>query len=140
MGEDPDFEAWTGELLRILRDMPRSACVLVWRQDGKVLGVARKDDPAAFTLPGGKLEKGETFAQAAARELREETGLDATSLSPVLVALCDGHVCATYEAEVGPEAGPREAPEVRWCSPAELVAGPFGEYNRALFRKLGIQC
>ena len=54
-------------------------------RDGKVLLGRRHEDPAkadsemhgegTWTMPGGKLEFGETFEAGAARELAEETGL-----------------------------------------------------------------
>ena len=45
---------------------------------GKILVVRRSRDDflgGNFELPGGGIEDGETFAQAVAREVREETGL-----------------------------------------------------------------
>jgi len=50
---------------------------VVRRDDGRVLLVHRPryDD---WTLPKGKLDPGETFEQAALREVREETGLRCT--------------------------------------------------------------
>src|SRR3972149_3104851 len=47
-------------------------------RDGKVLLVRRARNPARnlYTLPGGAVEIGETLAEAAAREVREETALE----------------------------------------------------------------
>lgn len=47
-------------------------------RDGKVLVVRRARKPALnlYTMPGGVVEAGETLAEAAAREVREETALE----------------------------------------------------------------
>ena len=44
--------------------------------------VRRANPPRAGTwgMPGGKIDRGETLFQAAARELAEETGLQATAV------------------------------------------------------------
>jgi ADP-ribose pyrophosphatase YjhB (NUDIX family) len=51
-------------------------------RDGRILVVhrARYDD---WSLPKGKLERGESWAEAAVREVREETGVDAELLGPI---------------------------------------------------------
>lgn len=55
-----------------------SAGAIVHDDDGRVLLVRRANDPGAgrWSIPAGRLDPGETAAQAAAREVREETGLE----------------------------------------------------------------
>lgn len=55
---------------------------VIFDDDGRIL-VLRKRGGARFTLPGGKLEEGETAVEAVIREVGEELGLklDPTQLS-----------------------------------------------------------
>lgn len=46
-------------------------------RNGQLLLVRRRNPPQVWTLPGGRIELGETAAEAARRELLEETGVDA---------------------------------------------------------------
>lgn len=55
--------------------MRLAACVLIEREDGKILCVSRSDDLENWNLPGGKREDGEPASGNAVRELFEETGI-----------------------------------------------------------------
>jgi 8-oxo-dGTP diphosphatase len=46
-------------------------------RDGRLLIVRRANPPQLWTVPGGRIEAGEAAAEAARRELREETGIEA---------------------------------------------------------------
>lgn len=73
------------ELRRVVGSRPLfapGANVLVTNTERRLL-LLRHAGTGRWTLPGGSLEPGETFAQTAARELHEETGLVAERLEPL---------------------------------------------------------
>jgi ADP-ribose pyrophosphatase YjhB (NUDIX family) len=61
-------------------DPPHVPCVgaVVHDAAGRLLLIRRAHDPGRglWSLPGGRVEAGESVAEAAEREVREETGLD----------------------------------------------------------------
>ena len=58
-------------------NVPVAVDIIVFNRRGdQILLVERKNPPYGWALPGGFLEQGEGLADAAVRELREETGLE----------------------------------------------------------------
>lgn len=70
---------------RFYPDAPRVGVSVLCHRDGHALLVKRGKDPykGHWSLPGGLVELGETLAQAAERELLEETGVIARLGEPV---------------------------------------------------------
>ena len=67
----------------------------VFDNEGRVLLVERGTPPGVglWTVPGGKLEPGETLVQGVAREVREETGIvvEVGTLACVVEHMSDGY-------------------------------------------------
>jgi 8-oxo-dGTP diphosphatase len=71
---------------------------VVCEQNRQVLLVRKANKP--WTLPGGKLKSGETNAEAATRELNEETGLIVDSLLYLMEWTGNGTQHHVFEARV----------------------------------------
>jgi 8-oxo-dGTP diphosphatase len=137
-------------------DRPILAVSAAVIRDGRVLIVRRARHPGngVYTLPGGAVEAGETLIAAAAREVREETGIE---IAPVALAgfreviLRDGDnkvsrhfVVLAFAARwvSGEVRLNHELDDARWLRPAELeglktteglaeiVAAAFGQMER----------
>jgi len=65
--------------MNVIERQPKSAVIIVAQDNNKVLVQERLKHPyyGFWGYPGGKIRWGETIMQAAARELKEETGLSA---------------------------------------------------------------
>jgi ADP-ribose pyrophosphatase YjhB (NUDIX family) len=111
------------------------ASAIVADNQGRILLLCRSDN-GRWALPGGTMEVGETIAEAIAREVQEETGLDVEPERIVGVYTDPGHVFAFDDGEVrqqfsicfacrlvGGEIRPsNEATDVRFFAPADIKA------------------
>lgn len=126
------LEEYRGNLSRMFPGVGADAVVL---RDGRILLIRRGDD-GHWAMPGGAVEVGETLAEAAVRELREETGLDGTASR--LLGVWDSrrvgsrlrmqlfHVSILVDATGEPRPRPPESTDVGFFAPdrlPELSAG-----------------
>ena len=109
-------------------DVPNAASVAIVR-DGKVLLIKRAYAPYQhlWTLPGGRIEPGESIEQCAIREVAEEVGLTIRNPRPVLVQSLgrDGTfrlaVFATGDF-TGQVRASDEVADHKWLAPSALPA------------------
>ncbi|HIV56421.1 MAG TPA: NUDIX domain-containing protein [Candidatus Stackebrandtia faecavium] len=99
---------------------PRAVAVVV--RAGNILVMHRsKPGTQYFNLPGGGIEPGETAEHACARELREETGLDATAIDRFLWTLENRGRLEHYFLVSALTGEPRlGGPEAEICSPTNM--------------------
>lgn len=96
-------------------------------RDGKV-AVVHRDRYDDWSLPKGKLDAGESFEEAALREVREETGLECElgrELEPVSYVDQKGRPKLVrywlMEVTGGDFEANEEVDEMRWLAPAEAA-------------------
>ena len=109
--------------------------------DGRLLLVRRRHAPSIglWSLPGGRVEPGETPVQAAAREVLEETGLQ-VEVGELLASVHIGdYLVHDFAAVVvgGTLRAGDDATDARWCSFEEaellpLTPGLLDELSRML--------
>jgi len=124
-----------------------AAAVALFNSDGNILLLRRKDNDK-WTMPGGTLDFGESMADCAVREAREETGLQiritgliGTYTDPqILIAYSDGEVrqefTLVYAAEI--ESGElkidEESKEAAWMPLPSALELPLAESQRHRLR------
>jgi 8-oxo-dGTP diphosphatase len=130
-------------------DAPAIPCVgaIVRDEAGRLLLIQRGHDPDAgrWSLPGGRIEPGETDEQALVREMREETGLTVRpgALAGAVTRMApDGRVLdiRDYLATVtgGTLTAGDDAADVRWVAPADLPDLPLTEGLAAILASWGV--
>lgn len=108
----------------------KSVGILVWRND-KLLLIERKNFPFGFAPPAGHVDNDKNFADAARRELQEEVGLNAVTITLRLEKKMnnpcnriDGswHDWKIYEAEITGKTikNSDEVKQVTWATNKQL--------------------
>ena len=116
---------------------------IVFTSDKRLLVIQRGRPPGEglWTVPGGRVERNETLAQAVSREVREETGLDVEvgALACVVERMGDAYhyVILDYVARVigGTLSAGDDALAARFVDEAELAALPCTEGLAAVIER-----
>jgi 8-oxo-dGTP diphosphatase len=129
---------------------PWIAVGVVVMRDGKMLAIQRGREPGRglWAVPGGMIDVGETLAEAAAREAKEETGLDVEVGEVCWVAeairrdaegrVVYHNVIIDYVATASPgdPVCADDAMDVRWVGPDDVESLPFTPSMHPLLEKL----
>lgn len=116
---------------------PKVAATVLIVRDERVLLIRRAIDPGRglWSFPGGYVDFGEDPIVAAARECREETGLDLHDPQLLDVAFNGRVIVITYVGRTDDRAEPQpddDADAIGWFAPAELPPLAFDTVERAL--------
>lgn len=123
----------------------QDAVVAVLRRAGRYLIILRSPDvylPGYWAPLSGRVEPGETQADAVVREVREEVGLVALPREKVWECETDegAYLLHWWLADAAPgdlQLDPLEVSDARWLEPAEfLQLEPTFEADREFFRRV----
>lgn len=107
-------------------------------EEGKYLVISRRNNINDIGFPGGKVDPGETIEEAALRELREETGWNATILKHVYTGMVDQYQVHSFEVSLTSQDSrlSSETGRVSWASKEMLSVGSFSDYNKFVLESM----
>ena len=127
-------------------NLPLAVCLVLEGPCGTFLGVTRRNNPASWCFPGGKVDKGESAENAIIREVLEETGigLSQSGLKSIHTGL--DSIVNPYQVISFIYAGKdgindqkliqsENGIQVGFVPVSYLMSGEFGEYNKIVLKK-----
>ncbi len=130
-----------------------AVAAIIWNAQREVLLIRRSKEPrkGQWSLPGGKVEFGETLHAAVHREVREETGLEIEiiALAETLETMLDETAGAPYahyvlidystRAVSGTAKAASDAADARWFTMTELAQTPIWDEMRRVIALSEVQ-
>lgn len=121
-----------------------SSVGIVVEREGKLLLIERNDFPFTYALPAGHVDENESYEQAAARELKEEVGLDADKIELIAEGRVDNpcsrpggawHYWKFYKATTSGEVhrSERETKQAAWFTREEIRHLPPPGYEPIMY-------
>lgn len=124
-------------ITEIKKGVPYAVVGRIRKPDGTFLLVSRKEDPNAWSFPGGKIDENESPRQACFREILEETGikvLEAVEMGKFPSAADSDKLVVVFDIRKweGEPSQQESLIKVKWGQYEDTLYGPFKYFYEKL--------
>jgi 8-oxo-dGTP pyrophosphatase MutT (NUDIX family) len=117
--------------------MPQAVVIYATNPSGAILTIANDSNGTDVNMPGGGIERGETTEEAARRELWEETGLLAGTMSEIFSGEQNGKFVTVFRAfNLSGSFRSSSEGEVGWATKEDVEGSKYGKFFKKMLASI----